>query len=397
MSTERDVSSGTTEPNAAGPRLTPPPRTTPPHPSDARVTTPARSSTNRATATWLTLAFFGVLALAAVAVFVVLPDWVEDRRLSEAQAARGRSERGEILDAGGAGEAMAEAAVPPPAVEDPIEPTAERPATPPARSQAPAPAAEAPPAPPPRPATVPVWERDRDANRRDFERAMSAGLAALERQDYATAREAFGRAGELRPESPQSADGLARAEAGARLATINALRQEALAAEAREDWHAARERYQAALALDSTIEFALDGSARAGRRAELSDRIDYHVANPGRLASDEVLQEAQAILEQASEIDPRSPPLEQQRQRLAAVVTAFSTPVTATLESDQLTEVTVYKVGRLGTFSRRALELRPGTYTVVGSRHGFRDVRHQLVIEPGATPSPLRVLCEEEI
>ena len=72
-------------------------------------------------------------------------------------------------------------------------------------------------------------------------------------------------------------------------------------------------------------------------------------------------------------------------------------PVRVRLESDGLTDVVVYQVGTLGTFEGRALELRPGVYTVVGTRRGYRDVRRQLVIEPGKEPPPLVVRCEERI
>ncbi len=74
-----------------------------------------------------------------------------------------------------------------------------------------------------------------------------------------------------------------------------------------------------------------------------------------------------------------------------------SAPVRVRLESDDETEVTVYTVGRLGTFRERELELRPGAYTVVGSRRGYRDVRHQLVVVAGQEPEPLVVRCEEKI
>ncbi len=357
--------------------------------SAAQGSAATRSAATRSAAAWLTIAFFGLLALAAVAVFVVLPGWVEDRQQARTEP--------EI-----ASEAIAPTSE---TDEEPIEPVPERPAAltpadPAVEDGAEAaltPAAPTRAAPPASPATAPAWAHHRDANRRDFERAMSAGLAALDDKDYTAAREAFAHAAELRPGSPQSADGLARAEAGALLGTISTLREEALAAEAQEDWQAARQRYETALDVDPTVEFALDGHARASRRGELSERIDFHLANPGRLASDEVLQEAQAILEQASEIEPPGPGLRQQRERLAEVVAAFSTTVNATLESDELTEVVVYRVGRLGTFSRRSLDLRPGTYTVVGSRHGFRDVRRKLVIEPGVAPGPLAIRCEEKI
>ena len=110
-----------------------------------------------------------------------------------------------------------------------------------------------------------------------------------------------------------------------------------------------------------------------------------------------MLQQARAILALPAAIEAGGPKLQRQTGQLAQAVASFATPVTATLQSDQLTEVVVYKIGRLGAFSRRDLELRPGTYTVVGSRRGYRDVRRQLVIEPGVEPQPLSIRCEEKI
>ena len=60
-------------------------------------------------------------------------------------------------------------------------------------------------------------------------------------------------------------------------------------------------------------------------------------------------------------------------------------------------EALARKVGRLGTFTTRELTLRPGTYTVVGSRRGFRDVRLELVVRPDQDLATLRVSCEDKI
>jgi len=69
-------------------------------------------------------------------------------------------------------------------------------------------------------------------------------------------------------------------------------------------------------------------------------------------------------------------------------------PVTVTLYSDGQTEVAVYHVGRLGTFTEHRLELLPGEYTVVGTRAGYRDVRKQLQVPPGVSVL-LVIRCEE--
>ena len=64
------------------------------------------------------------------------------------------------------------------------------------------------------------------------------------------------------------------------------------------------------------------------------------------------------------------------------------TPVAVVIESDGLTEVAVSRVGRLGTLTRRTVDLRPGEYTVTGSRRGYRDVRRRFTVSAGRRPCP---------
>ena len=43
------------------------------------------------------------------------------------------------------------------------------------------------------------------------------------------------------------------------------------------------------------------------------------------------------------------------------------------------------------------IELRPGKYTVVGTRNGFRDVRREITVAPGQDSQTIRVTCSEPI
>jgi hypothetical protein len=52
---------------------------------------------------------------------------------------------------------------------------------------------------------------------------------------------------------------------------------------------------------------------------------------------------------------------------------------------------------RLGAFASRDVELRPGTYTVIGSRDGYRDVRQTFTVRPGGNLAPITVVCVEPI
>ncbi|MCP4203252.1 MAG: hypothetical protein GY769_15115, partial [bacterium] len=181
-----------------------------------------------------------------------------------------------------------------------------------------------------------------------FVEVMSVGMAALDRSHYETAREAFLRAKAMRPEAPEIADGLAQAEEGLRLQKIAEHRERALALEAAEQWRSAAEAYQAVLELDSAIRFAREGKARCVERTDLSDRLEFHIKNPNRLSDDRVLESATEVLATASGVTPAGPKLRQQIASLEQIIAESSTRVTVRFESDELTEVVIYKVGRLG-------------------------------------------------
>lgn len=245
--------------------------------------------------------------------------------------------------------------------------------------------------PPPAPRSRPAPQDD------DFVDAMSAGLAALERSAWDEAKDAFARAAAARPDAPEAADGLARAEQGARLAALALHRERAAAAAAREDWRAAGAEHEAALARDPALAFALEGRARSLELAALHEQLDLYAARPERLGADEVAREAERTLQRAREEENPGPRLRERMARVERALAAARAPVRVMLRSDGRTEVTVLRVGRLGPLEEHAIELKPGTYTVTGSRPGFRDVRRTLVVEPGRPPAPLDVRCTEAL
>lgn len=230
-----------------------------------------------------------------------------------------------------------------------------------------------------------------------FADAMTEGLRALEEEDWERARRAFERALELDPDAPGAADGLARAKAGATEEAVHIGLERARALEADERWRQAAEAYAAVLELEPTIRTARDGLARSEERAGLLEAVAYHLRHPKRLASDPVLAEARALAEDARDVAAEGSRLARRADELARLVRDWSRPVTVRLVSDGATDVTIYRVRSLGSFDSRTLELAPGTYTVVGSRRGYRDVRRELVVEPGEEPPPLTIACEERI
>ena len=104
-----------------------------------------------------------------------------------------------------------------------------------------------------------------------------------------------------------------------------------------------------------------------------------------------------SILPQPSARRPRSAGRRRSSRTVATHIAAAEVPVAVALTSDNQTIVTIYRVGRIGAFERKDMELLPGRYTIVGSRSGFRDVRRELMVMPGQTPPPVAIQCEEPI
>ena len=232
---------------------------------------------------------------------------------------------------------------------------------------------------------------------RSYTGAMSRAYALLSAARYEEAISAFREAARIRPGASEPAEGIARAEEERRVAGISGQRRRAESLEAAEGWRQALEIYQAILAKDPSIVFAQQGSRRAGSRAALDARLEGLLADPERLYSEQVQASARAALADANTVDNPGPRLQQQTSRLVTLIQEAMVPVLVKLESDNETEITLFRVGRLGTFDRYELELRPGTYTIVGTRRGFRDVRQQFTIRPGAPAGPFSIRCEEPI
>ena len=129
----------------------------------------------------------------------------------------------------------------------------------------------------------------------------------------------------------------------------------------------------------------------------LFEQIGEYIDDPDSLSSPRTLQEATNLLIGITRMDSIGPRLSEQRDELSRLLKRASTPLTVQIVSDNMTAVSIYKVGRLGSFERRELELRPGKYVAVGSRPGFRDVRVEFQVGPEIDMSPLVVRCEEPI
>jgi len=230
-----------------------------------------------------------------------------------------------------------------------------------------------------------------------FQQAMTQALTALDSGRLSAADKALAQARALRPSDAAVIDARQRLAQARQQAHLNTLRRQAATLVATEDWQAASDVYRQALAADASAGFARSGLEKAQLRLELNRQFDHYLDNPERLYAAEPLENAETLLAAASRTPADEPKLAKKRATLQRLVTQARTPVKVSLQSDGETAVSIYHVGQLGSFASRQLELLPGTYTVVGTRSGYRDIRKQLRVNPGQGHAVLTIQCEEPI
>jgi tetratricopeptide (TPR) repeat protein len=237
----------------------------------------------------------------------------------------------------------------------------------------------------------------RELNEEQYQTTMAEALRALDTRRFAAARAAIDRARELRPAAAEPKDLAARVNAAIAGTRIEDLRTEALAHERAERWSDALAIYDSILERNSTLLFAREGRDRVTPRVHLDARFSDFIARPERLGYPEVREAARRAVTEAAAATNPGPVLRSQVAKVEALLATAEKPVRVAIESDAATEVIIYRVGALGAFTRREVELPPGTYTVLGTRAGYRDVRRELKVRPGEVPAAVVVRCEDRI
>ncbi len=230
-----------------------------------------------------------------------------------------------------------------------------------------------------------------------FNQRMTEGFDALAAGYFDSARAAFNAAKSIDPGSREAADGLLQVDQEVRLHSIRQLEAEAQQQAGNEQWDLAVTTYQALLDIDGDLQFAKEGLAQANQRVALHNSLSGYIDDPDALNADVTMQKATKLLLDISRMPDQGPRLVDQKEELSKLLKRAATPLGVQLVSDGLTDVSIYKVGKLGSFSLQELTLRPGVYVAVGSRSGYRDVRLEFRVAPEIEMKPIVIQCEEQI
>ena len=233
--------------------------------------------------------------------------------------------------------------------------------------------------------------RQRSAQR--LQSFLSAGFAQLDRGQLREAESSFRKALSMDAGNGAALGGLQQIAEQGLVRQIERLQRQARDAEAGEDWPAAAQAFEAILALDANIQFARAGLTRARMQSETLAALQDIAAEAESLSSDRLYAAARETLARAGDLKPRGPALAGKIAEVEALLNFYANPVPVVLQSDNATEVLLSNVGPLGKFSEMRLDLRPGAYTLIGSRDGCRDVRATITVRTDMAPVDIR--CRE--
>ena len=222
---------------------------------------------------------------------------------------------------------------------------------------------------------------------------LSAGFAQLADGQLNKAESSFRNALSMDPDNGAALGGLQQIAEQGLVRQVDGLQRQAVAAEGREDWPAAAQAFEAILALDANIQFAREGLDRARQQADALAALRDIAAQAESLSSDRRFAAARDTLARAEELEPRGLVLAERITEVQRLLSVYADPVPVLLRSDNATQVLLSNVGPLGSFSELQLDLRPGAYTLIGSRDGCRDVRTTITVRTGMDPVDIR--CRE--
>jgi len=177
--------------------------------------------------------------------------------------------------------------------------------------------------------------------------------------------------------------------------------------EKNEQWINALALYNDILVIDSNNNKVLVNRQRVKKYIEINQLLSNIINHPERLNDRKILAEKkqkikklkQKIKEKNSLIYSinNTPRLNNKISAVEQILNTADIPVKLIIRSDNLTDIMIYKVRHLGRLDEQQIGLRPGYYTLVGSREGYRDIRKKIKISSKDKNSSIVIKCKEKI
>ena len=224
---------------------------------------------------------------------------------------------------------------------------------------------------------------------------LSDGFSALDASDFAGARKAFNKVTAAVPDNSAALGGLEQVAQLYDVALIRNAASNAAKAMTEGAWEKAISAYQRILDLDPNLRVGRTGIASAQEHKRINALLNEVLAQPQRLSEPRLFNAAERALANAELLASKPPNFTDAIAQVAKILEQYRKPVLVSFISDNTIDINLSNVGNLGRFSQRSLTLRPGTYTVRGSKNGCRDIYTNITVLPNM--NPVEIFCTERL
>ena len=182
-----------------------------------------------------------------------------------------------------------------------------------------------------------------------FQESLSKGYRSLNDESFDDAKILFEQALSIRPNSKEALQALDELKLKRIPSLTKSLTYKGLIAEVNEEWNQAKGFYEEILVIDPNLEEVKESLNRVESRILLDAEMTSIIARSDAYNDNKVLGQAQALLGTAKSIERIGPKMEESIQKLDSLIRIALIPIDVIFESDQLTEVTIFKVCLLYT------------------------------------------------
>ncbi len=235
------------------------------------------------------------------------------------------------------------------------------------------------------------------AKGRQFERLMGKAMEAVHKGQLKRAEALLMDAKRILPNYPALFELKDQIKAAKDACRLRRLLEKAQRAMDEEEWEKAASLFKKALLIEPGSVTARDGLKSALKLSKLMEELKRINRDPFLLGSLAFKKKIEKLIAASISNPDCGPKTRNLISRAKTTIDLFDTPKKVHLYSDGKTDVIIYRVGRLGRFRSRLIKLRPGVYTLLGRRPGFRDERAELKVSPFEANTTLTLSCRQRI
>jgi len=231
----------------------------------------------------------------------------------------------------------------------------------------------------------------------NFDNHISLGFSKIESHEMKEARYHYQKAEKIYPDRLELKVLLEQILVEEKLYRTGQALKQAEQATREDNWPQAKAEFEKAKKNMPSNEEAIKGIKLAKEILRLQLILAEYEKSPYRLTDNGVLNEAKKILEHASHFSEHSSKLRKKINKLNKIIATFNQLISVKVTSDNMTDIQVRGIGRLGQIHNKIIELKPGYYTFEGTRNGFKSKLLQVLIPYNKSNYSVRIICDEPI